>query len=392
MQRDPIAAPISRRRFLAASGGAAAGLFAPLEKLIDAQPPLNSGRFVRTLPLGDPARLDDPPLNQLLGAGLDARLFTDLSRLDPEATVTPTDQFFIRTACPDEVAATSPWTVALGDGAPRQIPLDTLGHLVTPTGTHLLECAGNTNPNNYGLISVARWDGIPIGALLDRLPLAPGTSRVLVSGIDDERHPSRTSVPSASWIFSRDDLERAHAFLATHMNGAPLAPHHGAPVRLVVPGWYGCACIKWVNRVLLVPDDAEPTPQMREFATRTHQPAGATLARDFTPATIDVAAVPIRVEQWAVGGRPVYRVVGIVWGGSTPTSALQIRFQSGEAWADVTDCPRPATTATWSLWWHRWMPTAPGRYHLVLRVNDPAIRTRRLDLFFYARAVDITEV
>src|SRR5512133_565505 len=80
MQRDPIAAPISRRRFLAASGGAAAGLFAPLEKLIDAQPPLNSGRFVRTLPLGDPARLDDPPLNQLLGAGLDARLFTDLSR------------------------------------------------------------------------------------------------------------------------------------------------------------------------------------------------------------------------------------------------------------------------------------------------------------------------
>ncbi|PYR56693.1 MAG: hypothetical protein DMF85_15770, partial [Acidobacteria bacterium] len=99
----------------------------------------------------------------------------------------------------------------------------------------------------------------------------------------------------------------------------------------------------------------------------------------------------IRVEQWAVNGRPVYRIVGILWGGPTPTNALQIRFRSGEPWVNVSDCPRPETAAAWTLWSHQWRPSEPGRYEIVLRVNDPAIRTRRLDLFFYVRLVDITD-
>jgi len=382
---------ISRRRFLATSGRVTAALLAPLGRLIDLQLPLAGGRLVRTLTLGDPARRDNPPLNQLLGAGLDARLFTDLSSLTQAKMVTPNDRFYVRTACPDGADSMRPWTIALGsNGGARTVRLDTLDRLVAPMGTHLLECAGNTNPNNYGLMSVAKWDGVRIGALLDRLPPASSSSRVLISGVDDEEHSSRTSTPGASWIFSRDDLERA--FLATRMNDAPLPRHHGAPVRLVVPGWYACACLKWVNRIDVVADDAAPTSQMREFAARTHQPDGAALARDFAPASIDVAAMPIRVEQWAVDGNPLYRVIGIVWGGSTPATALQIRVRSGEAWVDVSDCPPSRSTDTWSLWSHQWRPKTPGRYHLVLRVKDPAVRTRRLDLFFYVRAVDITEV
>ena len=58
----------------------------------------------------------------------------------------------------------------------------------------------------------------------------------------------------------------------------------------------------------------------------------------------------------------------------------------------VDDCPLPASTLTWSLWSHTWHPTVPGRYQIVLRVDDPTIRTRRLDLFFYVREVMIDEV
>jgi DMSO/TMAO reductase YedYZ molybdopterin-dependent catalytic subunit len=387
-----VAQQISRRRFLATSSRVTAAVLAPVRRAIDPQPPLAGGRFVRTLPLGDPTRLDDPPLNRLLGAGLDARLFTDLSGLAPGNLITANDQFFVRTAYPDEATTIDPWTIALGgQDQPRKVRLDTLDRLVAPIGAHLLECAGNTNPNNYGLMGVARWDGIPIRALLDRLPTPSRRSRVLIAGVDDEQHPSRTSTAGASWIFSQDDLERA--FLATHMNGASLPRHHGAPARLVVPGWYGCTCIKWVNRIELVPEDAPATSQMREFAARTHQPADATRARDFAPASIDVAAMPVRVEQWAVdGGRPLYRVIGIVWGGSASTTPLQIRFRSSEAWVDVSDCPPSRSPDTWSLWSHQWQAKAPGRYQIVLRVKDPAIRTRRLDLFFYVRAVDVTEV
>jgi DMSO/TMAO reductase YedYZ molybdopterin-dependent catalytic subunit len=214
--------------------------------------------------------------------------------------------------------------------------------------------------------------------------------------------PSRTSAPGASWIFTRDELQRA--LLAVRMNGAPLTRDHGFPVRLVVPGWYGCTCIKWVDRIDLVPGEAPPTIQMREFAARTHQPfdsqeiasslrAGTPLrARDFIPAIVDTAAMPVRVEKWLIGGRLAYRITGIVWGGSTPTNALSIRFKSNQPWVPVDDCPMPASTLTWSLWSHVWRPEAPGRYQIVLRVNDPSIRTRRLDIFFYVREIQIDEI
>jgi hypothetical protein len=131
---------------------------------------------------------------------------------------------------------------------------------------------------------------------------------------------------------------------------------------------------------------------MQEFAGRTHQEETPHLAKDYTPATIDTAAIPVRVEQWIVDGRIEYRIVGIIWGGAKPTNALSIRFKAGGAWTRVYDCPLPASTLTWSTWRHRWRPTAPGRYDIVLRVDDPTIRTRRLDLFYYVRSIDIGEV
>jgi DMSO/TMAO reductase YedYZ molybdopterin-dependent catalytic subunit len=253
-----------------------------------------------------------------------------------------------------------------------------------------MECSGNADQTNYGLMSVADWDGVPLTAILDRVRPRSGASRVLISGVDDEVTPSRTSVPGASWIFSRDDLQRA--LLAVRMNGASLSRDHGFPVRLVVPGWYGCACIKWVNRIELVPDEAAATAQMREFAARTHQDPRAALARDFVPAVIDTAAMPVRVEKWAIDGRLAYRVVGIIWGGAKPTGALSIRFRSNQRWIPVDSCPMPSTTLMWSLWSHVWRPDAPGRYQIVLRVDDPTIRTRRLEVFFYVREIQIDEI
>ena len=114
-------------------------------------------------------------------------------------------------------------------------------------GTDLLECSGNTDPDNFGLMSSASWAGIPMSAVFDRVEPAPGASFVLVSRVDDPISRVGTSIPGASWIFEYEQLRRA--FLATEMNGAALPADHGAPVRLIVPGWYGCSCIKWVNEI-----------------------------------------------------------------------------------------------------------------------------------------------
>ncbi len=376
---------LTRRSFLAAA------LLAPS---FARQLP-SGARFVATMPLGNPGAVDDPQFGRLLGSGLDARLYNDLSVLSedkPETLVTSNERFFVRTAFSSTVERTAPWTVRIGGlgQAPVEVGLRDLEPLVAPAGRYLIECAGNPDRGAYGLMSTADWEGVPLARVLERARATPGAYRVLVSGADDERTPTRTSVPGASWIFSRDDLH--DAVLAVRMNGAALPRDHGFPVRLVIPGWYGCACIKWVNRVELVPDEAAATTQMREFAGRTHQDPRAALARDFAPAVIDTAAMPIRIEKWIADGHVVYRVIGILWGGSKPTNALAIRFKARDRWVAVDHCPVPDSTRTWSLWTHTWRPPEPGRYEIVLKVTDPSIRTRRLDLFFYVRETVIDEV
>ena len=128
--------------------------------------------------------------------------------------------------------------------------------------TAAIECAGNgrsfftsqqgtpATGSQWGLgaVGVARWRGVPLGAVLDRAGITRRAVDVMPEGLDatvvadgvDQGHVRRPlSVGKAL-----DDV-----LLAYEMNGAPLPPDHGLPVRLVVPGWVGIASIKWLGRI-----------------------------------------------------------------------------------------------------------------------------------------------
>jgi hypothetical protein len=92
-----------------------------------------------------------------------------------------------------------------------------------------------------------------------------------------------------------------------------------------------------------------------------------------------------------VKDRIVYRLVGIQWGGAQPVKALQIRFNPEEDYVAV-DHLQPKTSDSWTFWTHAWKPRKPDRYVIRLHVGDPQVRTRRLDMGFYARTVEISEV
>ena len=137
---------------------------------------------------------------------------------------------------------------------------------------------------------------------------------------------------------------------------------------------------------------AEATSQMQEFAARTQRDGVPRLAREYQPAIIDQAAVPIRVEKWLVQGRIRYRVFGIAWGGSRPVQGLQIRFNPEEDYRAVEGF-RPLQNDPWTFWTHTWSPQAPGRYSIRLAVRDDSpVRARRLDSGYYVRTVGISEV
>jgi DMSO/TMAO reductase YedYZ molybdopterin-dependent catalytic subunit len=327
------------------------------------------------------------------GRGLDGRLAFDLSTLSSDTLITPNDLFYIRTCRPDQLDCHSPWKIALCGlvKTPRVLTLDDLRPMVEDQGTHLMECAGNPREYQFGLLSAANWSGIPLSATLERAEPQSRDTLVLISGFDQHSQPSENSMAGASWIFTRNQLESSGAFLATEMNGEPLSEDHGFPIRLVIPGWYGCTCIKWVNEIALVDEAAPATTQMYEFAQRTHQVGNPSLARDFRPAAIDLAAMPVRVEKWLVDGHLEYHIVGILWGGTRRVTALQIRFNRDTNYVPIGSLHHQ-TNATWTLWTHDWRPKVTGNYWIQMRVADSSIPTRRLDAGYYARKVVITEV
>ena len=348
---------------------------------------LAGGELLGTLPLVD---ADDPASGRRTGQGLDARRFTDLSAIAPAALVTPASAYYLRTGAPDGLAGAADWRIAL-DGrveAPLGLTLADLGAPVD-RGTFVMECSGNDTRVGFALMSAGVWRGVPIAALLGRVRRTAAATQVLVEGYDRFASPSVTSTPGASWIFPAGALEAAGAFLGTHLEGEPIDRDHGAPVRLYVPGFYGCACIKWVTRIAWVGADQPATEHMREFAQRTLQAGVPGLAREFILPVIDQAAMVIRVERWRVAGRVRHRIVGILWGGERPTDRLALRAGRGAAFVPVPVEPM-TTNATWSLWSMAWDPPSPGRYELACRIDDPRVRQRRLDAGWYARTVVVT--
>jgi DMSO/TMAO reductase YedYZ molybdopterin-dependent catalytic subunit len=389
----------SRREALARIASASAGLAASyLDRLAAEQPcadPATAGTLIDTLPLSRAGAPVQPYGVKFGGRGLDARLVTDLSRLEPDRLITPNDLAFVRTECPPAVAQhRGPWRIRTSGMLAREgsLTADELLKSARPMGAHLCECSGNNNPANFGLMSVAEWDGVPLTDVLSRLEIAATATGVLVGGVDPDTRSSAGSTAGASWVIPLAQLDRLGAFFAVRMNGEPLPLDHGRPVRLVVPGWYGCAWTKWVNEIRLVAADEPATSQMKEFAGRTHQTARHDVARDYAPADIQAAALPVRIEKRQTATGIHYRIVGIVWGGTRPIDRLAIRFDRAEPWTSFAICPAPATPAIWSLWEYRWKPAKPGVYRIFLRVVDSSVLQRRLDTGYYVRQVRIAEV
>jgi DMSO/TMAO reductase YedYZ molybdopterin-dependent catalytic subunit len=390
-------AQLSRRELLSAFSIAGGAICVGLDRILlpavtfgQTRDSFAGGEMLGTVPF---AREGRPPMDTPIGEELDGRLYTDLSALSSEKPVTPVERFYLRTRASALLKDTDLRSIEMRGlaGTPVHINPEELRAKARPMGQHLMECAGNTREGRFGLISVADWTGIPLLDVLQRLPDVTTDARILVSGFDRYASPSVTSTPGASWIFSLDDIRSTGAFLATEMDGEPLTRDHGAPVRLVVPGWYGCTCIKWLNEIRVVPGDTETTSQMQEFAFRTMQQGSPKRARDYQPPAIDQAAMVTRVEKWRVGERIKYRVAGILWGGTKPVKRLEIRFNPEEEYVPVDEVQQ-SSNDPWSFWSHSWSPAEGGTYLLRLRVAEPAMQTRRLDMGFYVREVEISEV
>src|SRR5262245_48086553 len=175
--------------------------------------------------------------------------------------VTPTAGFYVRSNfdVPTLSAASHRIAVAGNVARPLELSVDDLRRLGTTTLLTTMECAGNNRmslaplpsgePWLGGAVSTGRWTGTPLAAVLDAAGVERGTVEILVEGADRGKPADGPPDIPFARALPLDKARHADTILAFEMNGQPLPADHGAPLRLIVPGWYGMAAVKWVSRV-----------------------------------------------------------------------------------------------------------------------------------------------
>lgn len=300
--------------------------------------------------------------------------------------LTPTELFYRRSNFVVPEIDAADWSLAIGGDVrtPLVLRLDDLQALPSRTVTVTMECAGNARafvtplppgqPWALGAVSTATFTGVPLHAVLERAGVLDGAVEVLFVGADSgEVSPERTvrfarSLPLA--LARHPDV-----LLAWEMNGEPLPPQHGHPLRLVVPGWYGVASVKWLTeiRVLDAPFDGH-------FQTERYIYLGEPGTADGTPVThMRVRALivqPGEDEPVAAGAATVIR--GCAWSGEAPVARVEVSVDGGATWRDAQlgTAPSPYAAAAWSI---AWTPAHPGRHLLLARATDEAGNVQPLE-------------
>ncbi|WP_082973177.1 molybdopterin-dependent oxidoreductase [Mycobacterium sp. E2497] len=199
-----------------------------------------------------------------------------------------------------------------------------------------LECAGNGRAQfdppvdgeqwRFGAASTAEWTGVPLAEILDRAGLMPDAHDVVFRGADAGPVDGKTGPVRFERALSVRDARDSGALVAYAMNGEPLPLQHGRPVRLVVPGWYSVASVKWLTEIDVIGHPFEAFFQTQRYQYEwerdgavVRDPVRLQRVRALIAQPADGAAVP--------AGDFVVR--GVAWSGSAPIDRVDVRIDDG---------------------------------------------------------------
>ena len=281
------------------------------------------------------------------------------------------------------------WRLEIGGAVerPLSLSLDDLRRRPSTTSRVTLECAGNgrarltprpvSQPWLLEAVGTAEWTGTPLGPLLREVGIGPGAVDVVFTGADHgiERGVEQDYARALSAADALDD----EVLLTYEMNGLPLPPQHGFPLRLLVPGWYGMAQVKWLTRIDVL--DERFTGYQNEIAYRMitdPNSAGEPVTRIRPRALMTPPGWPdfMSRARFARPGRHV--IEGRAWSGQAPVTAVQVSPDGGLSWEDATldadvDHPR-----AWRRWAYEWS-AVPGQHELLVRATDAAGGTQAVE-------------
>ncbi|HYA57247.1 MAG TPA: sulfite oxidase [Thermoplasmata archaeon] len=300
-----------------------------------------------------------------------------------ESEITPTDRFFVRSHFPVPAVDAVRWRVVV-DGEVRQRLSLTLGQLKRMPHHDVVatvECAGNSRSSmspraegvlwGHGAVGTARWRGVPLAFILERAGLNPGVHEVVLRGADRGKEPGANGVIDYEMSVPIEKATDPDTLVVDSMNGRPLELRHGFPLRVVVPGWYGMASVKWLTRVTAV---ASPFKGYFRGRAYTYIHEGEAFEGPRAPATTArVKALITWPGERHVLSQGRHRVRGVAWSGDAAIARVEV---SGSPNSDDRLSWRPArlrpslSPYAWRHWEVELDLLRPGFYTLRARATD----------------------
>jgi len=295
----------------------------------------------------------------------------DIRKID--GPFTPKDQFFTTQhyGHPEIDAAAFRLKVTGLVNKPLSLSLDALRAMRRVELVAGFECSGNRRPLQ-GLSSNARWTGVPLRAVLDQAGVKDSAREFVFFGADHGKEDVefRTQKYEVEQQFgrslSRDKALSPEPMLAYDLNGEPLTKHQGSPLRLLVPGWYGVANVKWLSQIHLQEDQYLGKYQARWYRTlRGETIDGQVQWKESAVTHMQLKSFIARVTR--DGSR--HKVLGVILNDGTPIRSVEVKVDDGP-WQPATIDPATNGKFSWKLFTYAWSGAAPGEHTLVSRVTD----------------------
>jgi sulfane dehydrogenase subunit SoxC len=288
------------------------------------------------------------------------------------------------------------WRLSVGGRVRRPLSLTMEDLQRRPTRAYpvTLECAGDgralleprplSQPWQTGAVGTALWTGTPLRTILEEAGLGDDVVEILFTGLDRgiEGGIEQDYQRSLPLDVALDE----NVLLAWAMNGSPLEPQHGYPLRVIVPGWYGMTHVKWLHAIeaLSVPFDGYQHTAYRYSQSRDEPGEPVTLMR--VRSLLIPPGIPDFLTRTRIVQAGQIELRGRAWSGQGPITRVEVSVDGGASWDEAEVSP-PVGTSAWHAWRYPWDASRPGAYELCCRAHDRAGNVQPVEQYWTARGM-----
>ena len=296
--------------------------------------------------------------------------------------ITPTERYYIRNHFSDiPNLDRSTWRLVIDGEVRHPLNLSFADILAMPSKEVVMtmECAGNSRSYvtppaeglafRHGVVSTARWKGVPLNALLEQAGLKDTAVEVVFEGADHGREEEDGVAFDLNYRRSLP-LEKARhpdTLLAYEMNGQALTDDHGFPLRLVVPRWYGMASVKWLTRIIVLDRPFDGFFQKRRYVMINEGPENSLERQPVTALKVKSLIASPRHGEVIQPGACTIR--GFAWSGEGEVKRVEVSTDGGLHWQDAAMLGESDPNA-WRQWEFIWQTSFPGHFIFMVRATD----------------------